>query len=330
MPESHRDGWARTPEKYGNDPSTRRSRDTPVAPRTRSATANGDPAASLQAGGPGFHSPCLRAGLGTLMREPRPFASGVDLLDGDRGTRRKEGVVQLHLLQLLTNRDIDQHDGLDRVAWVDVVQEGVSVGVGHHRRARVRLILAVADESLDLAGVEHLRLLTVVGNRDVDGAVLALGLGWKRPTTCLQPALDRLNHEREVTILDGLANLASDRSRNFVSGSNVLDRGVKHGDRRSVDGKGDDESSHRQDDRRDGETLAGALTTRLDQTDNAEDQAQEGEEAAEDVDDWDEGSQSAQEGEDKTGDSQAVRLLDLAPELLLRCWGNLLVMRHCW
>ena len=61
----------RTPEKYGNDPTIRCASHPPVTPRTCSATADGDSAATLQAGGPGFDSPCLHPGQ-------RPFP-----LDGE-------------------------------------------------------------------------------------------------------------------------------------------------------------------------------------------------------------------------------------------------------
>ena len=51
-----------TPEKYGNDPNTSRACEPVVAPRKCSATTDAESAASLQAGGPGFDSPCLHPG----------------------------------------------------------------------------------------------------------------------------------------------------------------------------------------------------------------------------------------------------------------------------
>jgi hypothetical protein len=47
---------SRTPEKYGNDRDTSRAPDPPDASRKCSTTADVDPAASLQAGGPGLDS----------------------------------------------------------------------------------------------------------------------------------------------------------------------------------------------------------------------------------------------------------------------------------
>ena len=63
-----RDIEARTPEKYGNDPSTSRASDPAVASRTCSATADADSAASLQTGGPGLDSRRRRRCLAVLCR----------------------------------------------------------------------------------------------------------------------------------------------------------------------------------------------------------------------------------------------------------------------
>ena len=219
--------------------------------------------------------------------------------------------MQFNGVQLLTDRDVDQHDCLDGVARVNAGQEGVRVGVGHCRCTCVRLVLATGDEPFDLKSVKGLRLGAVVGDGDVDRAELALGLGRKGPARGCHPALDRMDHECEGTILDGLTYLACDCSRRALPSVDVLDRGIHCGNRRHVHHDGDGERGYCQNDRRDGETFSSTPAARLDEADDSEDQAQDGEEVAPDVDDWDEGTQSAQKGKDEASDSQTVRSFDL-------------------
>src|ERR1035437_10607717 len=65
---TRRGGIFCTPEKCGNDPNINRVRDPSTASQIGSATADAKPAASLQAGGPGFDSP---------VSPPRPEALSV-------------------------------------------------------------------------------------------------------------------------------------------------------------------------------------------------------------------------------------------------------------
>src|SRR5664280_2248422 len=107
---------SRTPQKYGNDSTISRASYPPGAPRTCSATANAGRAASLQAGGPGFDSPCLHPG-----QRPLPLVGG-GLFDARTPEKlRERGHTTLRPNSLPTCLSTSLVEAEDTCVWMSIV-----------------------------------------------------------------------------------------------------------------------------------------------------------------------------------------------------------------